>query len=206
MVRGRPLFRGHYQPHLPSDLGFYDLRLHDARLAQAQLAAVHGIEGFCYWHYQSYSPGDVLNHVRWLIGAFSDSRYIRVANRPLFLVYRPRDLPDSKRTTDVFRIECVRQGLPEPYLLGVDAHCPGVDCRTLGFDGTLVFEPQLGALPEFRSDHASFAKLRQNMGRGVLSCGSRSMTTQWPGPGISPFTPASSWVGTTLPVGARTAL
>jgi hypothetical protein len=198
-------------------LGFYDLRLPDARLSQAQLAAAHGIEGFCYWHYwfsgqrllerpfnevrasgepklpfclawanetwsrrwlgeerhillkQTYAPGDDLNHIRWLITAFSDSRYIRVASRPLFVVYRPRDLPDPNRTTDVFRAECIRQGLPEPYLLGADAHCPGVDCRSLGFDGTLVFEPQLGALPGFRSEGPSLAKLRRNLALGISS-------------------------------------
>ncbi|MHC1741666.1 MAG: glycoside hydrolase family 99-like domain-containing protein [Syntrophobacteraceae bacterium] len=47
----RPRFRGHYQPHLPSDLGFYDLRLPESRQAQADLAASYGIHGFCYYHY-----------------------------------------------------------------------------------------------------------------------------------------------------------
>ena len=44
-------FRGHYQPHLPKDLGFYDLRLVEARIAQAELAKQHGIDGFVYYHY-----------------------------------------------------------------------------------------------------------------------------------------------------------
>ena len=47
----RPRFEGHYQPHLPSELGFYDLRLPEVRHAQAELARIHGLEGFCYWHY-----------------------------------------------------------------------------------------------------------------------------------------------------------
>ena len=51
VARARPLFRGHYQPHIPADLGFYDLRLPETRLAQAEMAREHGIEGFCYWHY-----------------------------------------------------------------------------------------------------------------------------------------------------------
>ena len=50
-AKARPLFRGHYQPHIPADLGFYDLRLHETRVQQAELAAEHGIEGFCYYHY-----------------------------------------------------------------------------------------------------------------------------------------------------------
>ncbi len=51
VTRARPLFDGHYQPHLPADLGFYDLRLPEAREAQAQLAAANGIHGFCYYYY-----------------------------------------------------------------------------------------------------------------------------------------------------------
>jgi lipopolysaccharide biosynthesis protein len=46
-----PLFPGHYQPHVPADLGFYDLRLAEARRAQASLAREYGIHGFCYYHY-----------------------------------------------------------------------------------------------------------------------------------------------------------
>ncbi|MEA2900171.1 MAG: hypothetical protein QOH36_58 [Actinomycetota bacterium] len=51
VVQARPLFRGHHQPHLPADLGFYDLRLPETRAAQADLARGHGIDGFCYYHY-----------------------------------------------------------------------------------------------------------------------------------------------------------
>jgi lipopolysaccharide biosynthesis protein len=51
VTKARPLFACHYQPHLPADLGFYDLRVPEVREAQAQLAREHGIEGFCYWHY-----------------------------------------------------------------------------------------------------------------------------------------------------------
>lgn len=49
--KARPLFRGHCQPCLPGDLGYYDLRNPEIRAAQAKLARQAGIEGFCYWHY-----------------------------------------------------------------------------------------------------------------------------------------------------------
>ncbi|WP_242155183.1 glycoside hydrolase family 99-like domain-containing protein [Aestuariivivens sediminis] len=51
VTRAKPLFKGHYQPQLPTDLGFYDLRLPEARKAQADLAKEYGIHGFCYYHY-----------------------------------------------------------------------------------------------------------------------------------------------------------
>lgn len=51
VVKAKPLFKGHYQPHLPADLGFYDLRLSEVREQQAELAKKAGIEGFCYYHY-----------------------------------------------------------------------------------------------------------------------------------------------------------
>jgi lipopolysaccharide biosynthesis protein len=50
-AKARPMFKGHYQPHLPADLGFYDLRLPETRAAQAELARSYGIEAFCYYHY-----------------------------------------------------------------------------------------------------------------------------------------------------------
>jgi lipopolysaccharide biosynthesis protein len=196
VARARALFEGHYQPHIPANLGFCDTRVPEVRQAQAELARRHSIEGFCYWHYwfhgkrlldrpfaevlssgepdfpfclswanetwsrrwhgtgdgnevlqvQTYSPEDDLNHVRWLMEAFADPRYVRVRGRPLFLIYRPRDLPDPKRTADVFRNECSRNGVPEPYLVGLNSHAD-LDFRELGLDGTLNFEPQFGALP-----------------------------------------------------------
>lgn len=49
--KAKPLFRGHYQPKVPADLGYYDLRLPEVRELQAQMAREAGIEGFMYWHY-----------------------------------------------------------------------------------------------------------------------------------------------------------
>jgi lipopolysaccharide biosynthesis protein len=51
VTRARPQFPGHHQPHLPADMGFYDLRVPEVRAAQADLARQHGIHGFCYYHY-----------------------------------------------------------------------------------------------------------------------------------------------------------
>ena len=51
VTKAKPLFPGHYQPHLPADMGFYDLRCPETRGDQAKLAREHGIYGFCYYHY-----------------------------------------------------------------------------------------------------------------------------------------------------------
>lgn len=51
VARAKPLFPRHYQPHIPADLGFYDLRVEETRCDQAKLAKQYGVDGFCYWHY-----------------------------------------------------------------------------------------------------------------------------------------------------------
>lgn len=51
VTRAKPLYKGHYQPRLPKDLSFYDLRVPEVREKQAEMARSAGIEGFCYWHY-----------------------------------------------------------------------------------------------------------------------------------------------------------
>lgn len=51
VAKAKPMFKGHRQPRIPADLGFYDLRLSETREHQAKLAREAGIEGFCYYHY-----------------------------------------------------------------------------------------------------------------------------------------------------------
>jgi len=51
VARAKKLFPGHKQPHIPADLGFYDLRLPEVRKQQAELARQAGIEAFCYYEY-----------------------------------------------------------------------------------------------------------------------------------------------------------
>src|SRR4249919_2122094 len=51
VVKAKPFFKEHYQPHVPGELGYYDLRLPEVRQRQADLARENGIYGFCYYHY-----------------------------------------------------------------------------------------------------------------------------------------------------------
>ena len=52
VAQAKPLYHGHYQPKIPGELGFYDLRLKETRQAQADLANQYGIDGFCYYYYR----------------------------------------------------------------------------------------------------------------------------------------------------------
>lgn len=60
VTKAAPLFAGHYQPHLPTESGFYDLRVKETRIDQINLAKEYGIDGFCY-HYYWFSGTKILN-------------------------------------------------------------------------------------------------------------------------------------------------
>ena len=189
VARATPRFLGHYQPHVPTDLGFYDLRLPEAREAQATLAKNYGVSGFCYYHYwfsgrrplstveelilsegkpstpfifcwaneswtrswdgqseevlleQSYSIEDDDEHFAYLLPFFEDPRYIRVGGKPLFLVYRPQDMPDPGGFAERWRKRAREAGLAGIHIAGVEAHTVPVDPRGFGFDSTIGFLP-----------------------------------------------------------------
>lgn len=183
--KAKPLFRGHHQPHVPADLGYYDLRVPETRAAQAEMARRHGVEAFCYYHYwfggkrllerpfnevlqsgapdfpfclcwanatwtgiwhgdpgrvlveQTYpGPEDDKSHFQELLRAFSDPRYLRVDGKPLFIVYKPRDVADLPGLVRVFRQMAAEAGLPGLYLVGV-AHRDNWNPAEHGFDAVV---------------------------------------------------------------------
>ena len=188
VTKARPIFPGHDQPRLPSELGFYDLRLAESRAAQAALARQYGIEAFCYWHYwfggkrllerpfdevlasgepdfpfclawanqtwtgiwhgrdkdvlveQTYpGPENERQHFELLLPAFNDRRYVRVDGKPLFVIYRPEDLPEPRRITAHFRALAVEHGLPGLHLVGIGHE--NWDPAEHGFDASILCEP-----------------------------------------------------------------
>lgn len=191
VAKASPLFKDHYQPHIPSDLGFYDLRLAEAREAQAKIAKDHGIHGFCYYHYwfngkrlldrpidemlrlrepdmpfmlcwanenwtrrwdgldneilikQEYSLVDDEKHIRWLCeNVFKDERYIRVNDKPVFVVYRDDLFPDIKKTLALWRkIAEEEYGFIGLYLCAMESFSRSFDPEDIGFDACIEFSP-----------------------------------------------------------------
>ena len=190
VVQAKPRFMGHYQPHIPADLGFYDLRLPEVRQQQAELAKAYGIYGFCYYHYwfngrqvlerplkeilesgkpdfpfmlcwanenwtkiwdgtennvlleQKYSDEDHYAHAEFLIPFFKDPRYIKVENKPVFVVYKDALIPNLKRMTEIFREVAARHGL-ELYLCRFEREIGTLpnQAAALGFDAGIEFQP-----------------------------------------------------------------
>jgi Glycosyltransferase WbsX len=194
VTKARPLFPGHYQPHVPGELGYYDLRVPEVRIAQAELARDHGVHGFIYYHYwfhgrrllerpfeevlasgspnfpfalcwaneewtrgwdaqsgrvlvrQEFSEEDDRAHIRDLLRAFRDPRYITIDGRPLMLIYRPTLVPDLARLSEIWRSEVQRAGFPDLYLCWVESWGPppgGQGVKHFGLDATVGFMPMM---------------------------------------------------------------
>ena len=86
-------------------------------------------------------PGDkdYREHFFSLLPAFTDDRYIKVEGKPVFVVYRPRELPDSRRFCNLWREYAHEAGLPGLYLVAIVGD--GWDEPNTGFDIRIPCEP-----------------------------------------------------------------
>jgi Glycosyltransferase WbsX len=221
VVKAKPHFPGHYQPHIPADLGFYDLRVPEVREAQAQLAREYGIDAFCYWHYwfsgerllerpfqevlrsgrprfpfclgwanhdwsglwsggdskrilksQTYHVKDEnKKHFEFLLEAFEDPRYLRVGGKPLFVIYKPREIPDCRALLDYWRELALKNGLRGLlFVATLDYAERHWDAEASGFDAVTIW-PLNGGLRDCKPylwstriknslEHSSFRRLR----------------------------------------------
>src|SRR5207245_901226 len=73
--------------------------------------------------------------------AFADPRYIRVENKPLFIIYRTHKLPDLRKTTAVWREECRRLGIGEIFLCRIDTAADTMPPSEVGLDAAIEFQP-----------------------------------------------------------------
>ncbi|HVU71887.1 MAG TPA: glycoside hydrolase family 99-like domain-containing protein [Mycobacteriales bacterium] len=97
---------------------------------------------------QRYDAADDIAHIRSLLPAFADPRYVRVDGKPLFLVYRLGELPEPARTAERWRAEVQKAGLGDLFLVRVESQ-PGEtgDPVPLGFDAACGFSPRMDLLP-----------------------------------------------------------
>lgn len=233
VTKAKPNFTDHYQPHLSTELGFYDLRLAEARREQAMLAKQYGLYGFCYYYYwfngrrllnrpldevlasgepdfpfcicwanenwtrtwdgkdnqvliaQRHSDEDDVSFIQSLFSALRDSRYIRIGNKPLILVYKAGLLPDPARTALLWREQCRLAGIGEVYLACVhNSSNPNLNPNpsSIGFDAAVEFPPAgKGVLSKTKPDKVSgdfkglFYDYRATM-QEMLSSGNHAFT------------------------------
>jgi lipopolysaccharide biosynthesis protein len=192
--RALPQVEGQHQPHLPGELGYYDLRVAEVQERQVELAKLYGIGGFCFYFYwfggkrlleapilqylkneqcdlpfalcwanenwtrrwdgyesdvliaQAYSPEDDIAFIEHVAQYMRDPRYVRIAGRPLLLVYRPSLLPDPRATAQRWRARCKELGLGDPYICLTSAF-DRLDPAAIGFDAMVEFPPNNTAPP-----------------------------------------------------------
>nr|WP_317632519.1 glycoside hydrolase family 99-like domain-containing protein [uncultured Flavobacterium sp.] len=169
VAKAKKLFKSHYQPHIPADLGFYDLRVPETRKAQADMANEFGVEGFCYWHYwfgngkrllerpfnevlyskepnfpfclawanetwKGFAHGlknrntlieqlydgkeDYIAHFNEVLPAFLDDRYIKIDEKPMFMIYKPLQHPDLQMFMELWHDLAKKNGMPGIYFVG----------------------------------------------------------------------------------------
>ncbi|PWB62398.1 MAG: hypothetical protein C3F14_09970 [Deltaproteobacteria bacterium] len=198
VAKARPNFKGHHQPHLPADLGFYDLRLPEILAAQAGLVRRYGLEGLCFYYYnfgghrlletpldrwiegghrglpfclcwaneswtqhwdgrtgttliaQHYSAESLQQIIRDLCRYLRHPDYIRVAGKPLLLVYRIGELPDPATLAPLWRAACRDEGVGEISLAFVETFDQAVFLARpadIGFDASVEFPPHGTSIP-----------------------------------------------------------
>ena len=88
---------------------------------------------------QTY-PGwdDYAAHFDWLLSAFNDSRYMRVDDKPILVIYRPDDIPEVARVMEFWRNRALKGGLPGLHLIGVSHRDEQWDPRPRGLDASTM--------------------------------------------------------------------
>lgn len=198
VVKGKANFEGHYQPHLPRELGFYDLSNIDVIREQAEMAKLYGINGFCFYYYwfsgqriletpidiffasdieidyclcwanenwtrtwdgdaksvlmhQKYEDADPLNFITSLIPYFNDSRYIRVEGKPMLVVYRAKDIPNTESVFALWRNEVIEAGFDGLHITVVDFYDISTP-KEVGADALVEFPPHKFNGPQSKPD------------------------------------------------------
>ena len=183
-----PQFKGHYQPHIPGELGYYNLTNKEVMKRQIELAKQYGIYGFCFHHYwfagkrllekpvnmlienkdldipfclcwanenwtrrwdgldnevliaQKHSPEDDINFIEDISKYFNDTRYIKIDEKPVLIIYRIELFPNPEDTIVRWRKWMEDHGYKGIYLIGAQ----GFACKNptkYGLDAAVEFPP-----------------------------------------------------------------
>ena len=106
---------------------------------------------------QKHSPEDDINFISYLSQYLQDSRYIKINNKPLILIYRPSLLPDIKSTVNRWRKWCRENGIGEIYLAYTQSY-ESVDPIEYGFDAAIEFPPNNMCTPELNKNHLNMTQ------------------------------------------------
>jgi ADP-heptose:LPS heptosyltransferase len=156
VTTAKPLFHGHDQPRVPSELGYYELCNLEVLREQVRLANEHGIAGFCFYYYlaqakpiENYIESDIKapfflcaneiddEVIQELVSIFTDNRYVKVNGKPVLVIDKTHQFPNMKMSTERWRQEAVKNGFPGLYLVTVDDDTSDpFHPRELGFDAS----------------------------------------------------------------------
>ena len=186
--KAKPLFKGHQQPVIPGELGYYDLlKTEGIQEKQAKLAKEYGIDGFIYYQYwfgngkmllekpaermladknvdipfcfcwanetwsgiwhglsgkilakQTY-PGeeDEQAHFDYLIPFFQDDRYIKIDEKPLFIIYDALAIPNLPEYIERMRRRAKMAGFSDIFIVASNKNRDDFDYETIGFDAKI---------------------------------------------------------------------
>jgi hypothetical protein len=191
--RAKPMFKGHYQPHVPLDENYYNLLDKKTMEWQADLMKKYGVDGLCFYHYwfengkqileqpaenllkwtdidmpfcfswanetwarswsgiqganvwsevgegskgkddgillrQEYGKeADWKEHFMYLLPFFKDSRYIRVDNKPVFMIYKTNQIGCLEEMLECWRELAIQNGLDGIYVIGGNSEGIGIN-------------------------------------------------------------------------------
>jgi len=162
VTKARPLFAGHFQPHLPSDFGFYDLRVQETRREQIEVAKQYGIDGFCY-HYYWFSGTRILNL------PLDDMLADPESNMPFCLCWANENWTRRWDASD-YEILIAQKHLPEDNLNFIKSLVPFFeDRRYIRVDGKpflIIYRPQ--HLPDARNTVQIWREYCRSIGLGDI--------------------------------------
>ena len=185
--KARPLFAGHDQPRIPTELGYYNPTEVGTIRRQVELARSGGVDGFCIYFYwfdgrrllerpteifrnsdvdfpyclcwaneswtrrwdgkeanvlllQRYEDGFAEGVFRALLPHFRQPHYMTQSGKPVLVVHRVDQIPDAKKTTEIWRRLALEEGLPGLYLVAAEVK-PDLNPRRFGFDAVAEFPP-----------------------------------------------------------------